>query len=692
MSHKDFRLLSSRIKNFKGIRDATLDPWPSGVVGVIGRSARNLGSNGSGKTTLLSSIMANLWGAGSIGLSQQECTPIGSKDKPDLDFTYQLGPNTLRVHRKFGSALNVYVDGQDLTSTMSLNEAQRTLEGILGVSQSQFSYLFYQNQIGPETFSDMSDSDKKDFLASFFDLSFLDRIRDKAKEGLRNIDLKSDEYKNTLATLSANIQSTNALIEEKNRNTENAKRKLFDIDQKLSDLPSDEQLQSKISGDTKATRASARSLVLSIRQSREEIIKTKNQKKDLGLRITEIESDREEVSGVLHKRKSEKVALEESMQNHMRAVGEIEGKMHGLLFQLEKTQKVLVISGDVCPTCGQDIRDVDALNKKLQDSVKESVDSIQGELSAHRNQLQVHKASMQGLKEEIGRNDSPDVNGKTVDSLNQEISNLKNDIKLADANISAHNKDLLRFSESLRSILGSRHRQIDDLREKRKIVKEGLLVRRNELESELKLEKDGLELLALNLHEYELGREKASQDMDRLNNEAELLSEIKGMTNKEGFVSYVLEQLLWEIESTSNSFLRNITNSQGFSVLISSKQDMKSKDRSVRKIGVEVQNSNGEKVGLNSLSGGEGLALKLMVDDAVRFVLAKKIGISPKFRVMDEQMGFLDQQSKETVMSHIESNFGDVSFYIVDHASEINASLENSINITKDMNGEITLD
>jgi DNA repair exonuclease SbcCD ATPase subunit len=94
--------------------------------------------------------------------------------------------------------------------------------------------------------------------------------------------------------------------------------------------------------------------------------------------------------------------------------------------------------------------------------------------------------------------------------------------------------------------------------------------------------------------------------------------------------------------------------------------------------------SSGAPTSFNALSGAEKLSVILSVEEAIDTVVAKRSGVQVGWKFLDEQLMFVDSGNKEFVMDFLKERANQKTYFIVDHASEFNAAIENRIKVIKE--------
>lgn len=264
---------------------------------------------------------------------------------------------------------------------------------------------------------------------------------------------------------------------------------------------------------------------------------------------------------------------------------------------------------------------------------------------------------------------------KNDDVINRKkvfISTLKNQIEDNERSISESDKLSINLSElqseydSIVQKTGSESAKAKEIIEKLNMAKNVLSVLSDKKSKYLSVVKD-IELKENNQKNIRLQLDRYSHCLKILSNQ--------------GFLGFIFDELLQELESRVNSLISEIPNLSTFSVSIDSSQVNKNGNIK-NNISIKLQKL-GREVQIKALSGGQTCALELCFDLAISEIIRNRSGIKFNWVALDEAMDGLDIETKRCAMETIKKNINGL-ILIVDHSTEIKESFEKLINVEFD--------
>jgi DNA repair exonuclease SbcCD ATPase subunit len=177
-----------------------------------------IGVNGSGKSSIPLIIEEVLYGKNSKGIKKQDLLNRKYPNKPlfaKLNFNIDEDEYSVELNRKTTIKLSLFKNGNDISSHTSKN-TYKTLEDIIGLDFKTFSQLFYQTSKSSIEFLTSTDTQRKTFLISLFNLdkylSIYEIFKEKYKESSKQV-LKLQGTCDTISKWIENNKSYN--VEEK---------------------------------------------------------------------------------------------------------------------------------------------------------------------------------------------------------------------------------------------------------------------------------------------------------------------------------------------------------------------------------------------------------------------------------------------------------------------------------------------
>jgi DNA repair exonuclease SbcCD ATPase subunit len=345
------------ISNFRdiGVNQSFLVPT-NAVCTVVGQNKDNGGSNGSGKTSLILSDKVALFGASSVGLTTKDSKNRHNSDKPtSLSAVLDVNGKELVVDRTIGGKLTAQFDGAMIDG--KADDVQEKIVNLMGLSPEHFMYLTYREQGSYGGFLRMKDSEKKEFLGVFLNLSSLEKAQESIKA-------KSSKATDEMKTLSSRILFLK----------ENAEQSQVRVDSMLKDISSQEFSTKKASIDE--YKIVIQKIKEDVQQVDSEIaaVKSRPAPYDLLNRVKQIDL---EISSVDSKR-SDKIKTESKIKL-------IASQMQDL------KNRQSYVAKNICYACKQEIHNQDTA-KLAQD-----VDGQISSLTVEANQLYVKLQDLQVL-------------------------------------------------------------------------------------------------------------------------------------------------------------------------------------------------------------------------------------------------------------------------------------------------------
>lgn len=151
--------------------------------------------------------------------------------------------------------------------------------------------------------------------------------------------------------------------------------------------------------------------------------------------------------------------------------------------------------------------------------------------------------------------------------------------------------------------------------------------------------------------------------------------------SNQGFLGYIFDELLQELENRVNTLICDIPNLNTFSVSIESSQTAKNGNIK-NNITIKIQKL-AKDMSIKNLSGGQICALELCFDLAISEIIRNRSGIKFNWVALDEAMDGLDIETKRCAIDTIKKNINGL-IIIVDHSTEIKESFEKNINVEFD--------
>lgn len=667
------------------------------LVGILAENKDFGGSNSSGKSNFTYAIPINLFGAGAVGVTNKDIKNDKLKGTPNITAYYDINGKELIVDRIIGGILSVNFDGEQIKG--SNDDVQKKLNSIIGLTEEQFKQLAYKDQENAESFLTMKDSEKKDFLSSFFDTIFIDKMKENADIELKKLQQEMSSYEITKNLLVKDIGELKVKLEEK---TTEKELKVHVI------------IQSVATNTVQIQELANRKQQLATQQPEsdptylEKMHVSAPQIEECNIKQVKIESELLEIKSAIKDNKEKLIQIPEpielmgtlsqantfldSMKASERDLSSLRVKFQIGTNELIKLKNSITGVIKDCPTCK---RPMDKEHLELE--IKKINDTITS-LTADTETLQDHIFSKESsllpkdsLIELIAQTKNDISNYKETQSaaINQELSNLNN--KHRETELTS--RELTITKSQLQNQLMSIVSQI-----KQKLNKEmgdidlqsRTLVNTNEnLLNSIKVLEESLTQYTQSIKDKEVNLHKLIQGNETNLKRIAILSHISFITSKNGFVGHIFDSILDQLNSEIKSNLSMIPVTRDFTVYFKPEKLVKSTGTTNKDITFQFYDGDKE-VSFSRVSGGQRLCVTLAVDEALDTVISQVLGIKVGFKVLDEQLHFVDNNSKEAVMEFLRAKSANKTYIIVDHSSELNASFESIIKVTRE-NGIATI-
>jgi DNA repair exonuclease SbcCD ATPase subunit len=674
------------------------------LTAIIGENEDDGGSNGSSKSTLVQVIPILFFGPSFSGKTAKELKNDKIKGTPKVKGSISIDRKVLIIDRTIGGELKVNFDGNDIIGSTA--DVQAKINGIIGMTPEQFMQFAYKGQKDSEHFLTMKDSEKKEFLSSFFDTSKLEKLKELAdkdlsetKKELIKVNGKREQISSDLFNVKKELEMSNVSyaieLEHRKENLQTFNLLIKSNSEQLETLlaiKQDDLLKNDQDWVTKSqtvvtltevnglkirdlsTEINNLSLVLQGHKSKLALNTPPDSlKEDLAVCDTLIKEQRQGLSAI-STLKSNIVSISQNIANAQNSITEIINK--------------------ACPTCKQDLQDDHKEKLKVPIALKVTV--LQNELELSKEMLQsqqllANEEDLQALmtrKAEISSeiaNFSANI-AKEVESsssiINLQIKNKESEQKALMQEATAATL-ALNNAESL--VLGAYQKSLSECKAQG---------------SHLKSKKDQVELQIKNINDklaslqkqYDTCLEKLEQSVKEsktLETKVETLEHTSFVLSKNGFVGHLFDSILDELNSEINNNLKLVPVTRKFTLQFSPDKTTKTTGETSKAIDYELY-SDGQQVTLNRCSGAEELVILIAVDEACESVLSRRLGINIGFKILDEQLYWVDGNSKEFVFEFYRQKAESKAYLIIDHSSEFNAAFDSRIKVIK-KNGVSTI-
>lgn len=320
--------------------------------------------------------------------------------------------------------------------------------------------------------------------------------------------------------------------------------------------------------------------------------------------------------------------------------------------QLVETKNKLTHAQDgKCHACGQTVKAADA-DRTMSANMKKLE-----ELAAKANQLRLDVVDVKALGAEKYKSQLE------YDIVSDQIANFKANNNLSE--LKSRESFVSAAVTALKSSIESDERYI------------------NHLSGQLKDAKEKNERATFSLNKLE-------STLNTLTAEKEILEQSSKILSRSGFLGYIFDSVLDEINYEANLNTQMIPNIRHLRVYFSPDRAIKTTGATSKEITCSIYDGSNI-VSFKTLSGGEQRSMSIAIDEAIDTILSQRLGVHVGWKFLDEPFDAIDNSSKEALLEFFRLKSANKTYLIVDHSSEFNAAVDKRITVTK-RNGIATID
>lgn len=698
------KLNSTKISAFQNLgEDQFVEFDQPGLVGVIGDNKDEGGSNASGKSSLVRAITTGILGPGyvNISISKMKNRRLDIPTRIVNDLT--INDKHVVIDRTLGGKVILTVDG--IEEVGKSDEIQSKINALFTTSPEHIIHLTHKMQGPFGGFLLMKDAEKKDFLGSFFDTTKIDTAA--AQNAARVTELTAINLKNSQQLTYA----VNSLMSLKNDvdamtnavNHFTSTEYLSKLAKARSDLVQKEMEQAAIlDSNTLAVndpninelneKLEASKLSLRAHESSANAImeNLKREAYELGAAIKAPVLIPEELTNKLALatsslevvRKSKEAADRLSAQ-HSAKLAET-AKIHAKLHALKQ---------DVCNTCNQPVST--EIFNKIKESIASELQKATDEANSLKDKVALYVIGLD--KEASYQIDQNSANNEiAIFKAGNSKSHLTSILSGVEAKMSA----IMAQKREIETAIYNTTKSIEFLVES---AQKNYKMQEQKVAAEISLLKNQIKILESDAVNAKNLLQKASDKHALQSNQISILEKSVAETAKElnsrqkvaevlsnnGFIGYIFDSVLEEINAETNQNIKDLSVITRLSMYFTPDKNVKTTGTTKKAITSNIFD-NGEEISFETLSGAEQQSLVVAVDVAVDTILCRRLGVDINYKILDEQFGFVDGVNKEPILEFLKTKYNDKVILIVDHGSEVNASIDDKIYVTK-QNGIATI-
>ena len=649
------------------------------------------GLNGAGKSSLLDAITWCIWGTSRAGDSADSLIHSGESHM-SVEFEFQLDNHRYAIKRarlkKGGgtTALELWSGTHNLTEG-TIKATQEKIINALHLTFETFTNSSYLRQGHADEFTTKGPTDRKRILADILGLDHYDKLEEKAKEKIKEIQSKLQLLEYQTLEIEAELSQK----EERGNMKRLAEETIFKVEEKIKSLEEKiknlrEQRETlKISSEQ---RDKLSQNFLQNKKELQEIIlqgKTRKEKIDtLRLELEKLKGTESELSK-LKDLQEQKEKMDEIREKKL----ELESKFSQILGQLNlKKQKAQALNQEIeklkmqlagaekpgakCPTCGQEIGKGE--KKHVHKNLTNQINSLEKELSKI--------------------NFSPEED--QVKKMETVLKSLIFDPKVYQA-ICSKLKDLEKAQTDKEQMIKTQA----TLESEEKVVAEMRILFQNKKAQVDTLEKEVAALPDLSEKlsridqkiletEQELTKVR-SEEKNTLQKTKEAFEELERAFGKKGIQAMIIEACIPEIEEEANKLLAKLTEGR-MKVTLQTQRETKTKladgERGiVETLDIIISDEMGERP-YEMYSGGEAFRVNFCIRLALSKLLTHRAGAKLQFLVIDEGFGSQDAPGRARLIEAIDAIRNDFEkILVITHIEELKEEFPVRIEVSKNSAG-----
>lgn len=700
-------LLDVNISGFQNISENQSVSFDApGLYGIVGKNLDDGGSNASGKSSFVRALTVGLLGTGFVSVTNKEIKNRVLGIPAKINLKLDVNGQNVEITRIVGGKLTISVNGVELSG--KADEIQQKFLSLLGISAEHFLHLTHKMQESFGGFLLMKDAEKKDFLGSFFDTEKLDKAAEENDAEMKKLNTQVIHNAERLRILASGVTVLKAELDvlQQKVSEYTSTNYLSTLSAKKSDLVHKElelQRLKNVKPEEILTQDDSYNKLLL--QKAELTKQYESLESSYSVMYPELTEQANQIRAALSEPVSVPTELTEALnaidlklkerRETNNTIFQSQTKKSSLELQANQVEnKIKNLKADVCITCGQPVG-ADVYNKIKGQlelellSLSQKLNEINTQINSLESSIMMPEEEMNQIKQSILSEIASFKASKDQTSLKQTLNNIESQCALSFQKLQDINRNITQTDSLLTQM-----QQMADKNHKMQIAKNEaeLIAIQKDIDTLERQAEDAKSLLGSVAEKY-TKQMKEVEDLERTSTEVahslKVRSKVSEILSRNGFVGYIFDNILEEINREVNENIKMIPVISRLSMYFSPDKTVKTTGNTNKAIVYRLFDNN-EEISFETLSGSEKESLLLATDVAVDTVLCTRLGVDINYKILDEQFGWVDGDNKEHLLEFIKQKYSDKIIMIIDHGSELNAAIDRKITITK-QNGLATV-
>lgn len=668
-----------KVKNFTSYAEETIDFEKLNSLFCV------IGSNGVGKSSIIDIITAAIFyrarGTDAKG-SNMENLIRNNEDKFEIEFCFMMNDNKYVIirekPRKGSQTLKLIINDSDVSG--KLNETQKMIDDIIRVDYDTFMDTVCIGQGQSSNFMKKKPNERKKIISQILQLYKYNVLEKYTKETKKELKIKMDNMKYELEKLYNSISKENEVSDNLNicQNSivtmdEKIKQLEIELEKELVEKTKYEELkkqqQSIINRKNKiySNINLIKNDITTIQNDKNKLMEKINYKKDNIDNINKYTNEIETTSNIIFDINKKLTTIEVENKSLYDKINDLKQKYSNL-----KHYNALT-----CKFCGQQITP-DHKEKHLSELMAEGV-NLQKKYTENIsiiNNLKIQLKSKNDYLNDLKLKLNSEKNKKEL-IVKAEMSFENLSYKLIDFNnkLEELNKEKEEIDNINLNTLEDKYFKDSELKYNIQQLRNNF----NDCKMKIGILKSKLEQINLDKVEYEKMKSKEQEIINKFN----IYDSLQVAWGKNGIQAIIIDNIIPQIEEEINKYLSILTSdriSLHFDTLKTAKNGNKSETLDI------YVNVDGVTRPYENFSGGEKMRIDFACHIGMSKFLAKRSGANIDFFVVDEGIGTLDDEGKNSFIEML--NLLKLIFkkiMVISHIDDIKEAFDNKLIINKDL-------